>query len=227
LYVPRLVVLALLLSGCGFGAGVIALSGATEKHTSYQYVKNCRQTGVSTATCEDAGTETVNYNPNHFHFGALLGVKLGTASASYATDPNTTGNASSRTIEPYFDVNFQFDRFGLALEYGWVGQNLDGMTGLSYGAWPLGLIGMYAVGPLTAFAGIDLLTATSMSDNALFDADLGGYRLLAGIKGHAFALFDDKVDVYPRLELQLTRASGDNGVSYSATGVAFSIELGL
>jgi hypothetical protein len=228
--------LVLLISGCGIGAGVVALHGATMKHATFHQLANCRDEIVGTTSmgqyvshtetvCDTVGPgEHVTYNPNHLHFGALLGLKEGYASASYSTGAGMTTDATSHHgIEPYFDINVGFSRYGAMLEAGYAYHSLDDTT--SFGAVPISLLGMVRLGPITTFGGVSLLTHSGLS--AKQDVDLGGYRLSGGLKVHAFSVFSDQIDVYPRAEVIATRASGDNGASYDGTAVDLTLELGF
>jgi hypothetical protein len=176
--------------------------------------------------CEaDGPAEHVDYNPNHLHFGALLGLKEGYASASYATAVGSSMDASGHhAIEPYFDFNVGFKRFGATLEAGYAYHSLDDK--MHFGSVPISLLGAVRLGPITTFGGLSLLTHSGLvSDSA--DIDLGGYRLSGGLKFHAFSLFSDQIDVYPRAEVISTHASGDNGTSYDGTAVDLTLELGF
>lgn len=225
--------------GCGIGAGVVALHGATTKTAGFAPLGNCRsvletetnmgQPHMYDATeCDQVGPTTYHqYNPNDLHFGALVGLKEGYASASYATGAGTSTSTGGQTIEGYFDFNVGFRRFGMSIEAGYLHQGLDDMTGLSFAAWPVSVLGAVRLGPLTVFGGIGSLRMSSLANDSSVALDVTGYRLLAGLKGHAFALFDDQIDVYPRLELQSTHAGDGGQATYAATGLSFSLELGF
>ena len=53
------------------------------------------------------------------------------------------------------------------------------------------------LGPLTVFGGIGTLRMSGLANDTSLDADLTGYRVLAGLKGNVFSLPSDQIDVYP------------------------------
>ena len=225
--ITTVVPLLLAVAGCAIGAGSIGVVGGTQRH-GVNYLCN-EAGGCTTPGMHQYLASAYSYDPSDAHVGTVFGIYEGYASTTTATGPASANmsSASTRVLDVNLGAHVILGRYALGMQFGYNGQSSLDATGLSIGSFPLGIYGMMAAGGINLIAGVDTLLLATMSDDKFFDEDVSGHRFYFGAKLFVLSLWDDKLDLYPRVQVFTTHATGANSVDYNATGVSAAIEMGF